>query len=87
MTETISKEPNIELARASGDPEGRHRCDRQWSLTSPPLSQSIKDFCLFYDAISPIVDAETIDQSKVYRASRYGNLDDYVNLSDGSGSI
>ena len=34
----------------------------------------------FYDAISPIVDAETIDASKVYRASRYGKAaDDYIN--------
>ena len=46
-------------------------------LTSPSLSESIREFCgsehlYFYDAISPIVDAETIDQSKVYRASRYG---------------
>src|SRR5262249_34872095 len=54
-------------------------------LTSESLSQSIRTFCgaehlYFYDAISPIVDAETIDRSKVYRASRYGKAsDDYLN--------
>lgn len=37
----------------------------------------------FYDSISPIVDAETIDRSKVFAASRYGKSldagDDYLN--------
>src|SRR5205814_2341698 len=34
----------------------------------------------FYDAISPIVEAETIDRAKVYRGSRYGKAaDDYLN--------
>jgi methylenetetrahydrofolate--tRNA-(uracil-5-)-methyltransferase len=34
----------------------------------------------FYDAISPIVNADTIDMSKTYRASRYGKAaDDYIN--------
>jgi methylenetetrahydrofolate--tRNA-(uracil-5-)-methyltransferase len=38
------------------------------------------DNLYFYDAISPIVDAETIDYSKAYRASRYGKGDDdYIN--------
>jgi methylenetetrahydrofolate--tRNA-(uracil-5-)-methyltransferase len=36
----------------------------------------------FYDAISPIVDAETVDNSKVYRASRYGKASgDYLNCA------
>ncbi len=57
-------------------------------LTSNALAQSIsrltgKDRLFFYDAISPIVDAETIDMSIAYRASRYGNAidgtDDYIN--------
>ena len=54
-------------------------------LTSGALSESIRKFCgienlYFYDAISPIVDAETIDYSKAYRASRYGKGDDdYIN--------
>ncbi len=54
-------------------------------LTSESLSDSIREFTgqehlYFYDAISPIVDAETIDLSKVYRASRYDKGGaDYLN--------
>ncbi|MCZ6555562.1 MAG: methylenetetrahydrofolate--tRNA-(uracil(54)-C(5))-methyltransferase (FADH(2)-oxidizing) TrmFO, partial [Candidatus Dadabacteria bacterium] len=45
-------------------------------LTSESLSESIKrlsdsDHLYFYDSISPIIDAESIDYSIVYRASRY----------------
>lgn len=57
-------------------------------LTSDPLAQDIarltgSDRLYFYDAISPIVDAESIDYSIAFRASRYGkSMDDsadYVN--------
>ena len=46
-------------------------------LTSDALSKSIQDMVgeehlAFYDAISPIVLAESIDMSKVFRASRWG---------------
>ena len=46
-------------------------------LTSDSLSADIasmvgSDHLYFYDAISPIVLAETIDMSKVFRASRWG---------------
>ena len=46
-------------------------------LTSRSLSADIaavvgSDHLYFYDAISPIVLAETIDRSKVFRASRWG---------------
>jgi methylenetetrahydrofolate--tRNA-(uracil-5-)-methyltransferase len=47
-------------------------------LTSDALAQSIQaltgsDRLFFYDAISPIVDASTIDRAKVFAASRYGH--------------
>ncbi len=54
-------------------------------LTSPSMSESIGRFCgaehlYFYDAISPIVNADTLDTSRIYRASRYGKAaDDYLN--------
>ena len=39
-----------------------------------------REYLYFFDAISPIVDADTIDTSKVFRASRYGKGgDDYIN--------
>jgi len=46
-------------------------------LTSDALSEDLARLTgsrhlYFYDAISPIVDAETLDQSKLFRASRYG---------------
>src|SRR5262245_28766395 len=79
VTEVISSEPNIELIREEvrGIPEDGIVVIASGPLTSPSLSESIRAFCgsehlYFYDAISPIVDAETIDPSIVYRASRYG---------------
>lgn len=33
----------------------------------------------FYDAAAPIVTADSLDMDKVYRASRYGRGDDYLN--------
>jgi methylenetetrahydrofolate--tRNA-(uracil-5-)-methyltransferase len=46
-------------------------------LTSPSLSADIAamvgaDHLYFYDAVSPIVLAETIDRARVFRASRWG---------------
>ena len=57
-------------------------------LTSDELANDIgritgSERLFFYDAISPIVDAETIDMNIAFRASRYGKsldgTDDYVN--------
>ena len=57
-------------------------------LTSDALAEEIgrmtgSERLYFYDAISPIVDADTIDYSVAFRASRYGKsldgTDDYVN--------
>jgi methylenetetrahydrofolate--tRNA-(uracil-5-)-methyltransferase len=55
-------------------------------LTSPALSSKLsamlgEEHLYFYDAISPIVTAESIDMTVAYRAARYGRGDeDYVNL-------
>jgi methylenetetrahydrofolate--tRNA-(uracil-5-)-methyltransferase len=57
-------------------------------LTSPALSQALKalaggDHLYFFDAISPIVEAESVDPTIAFRASRYGRGDsddgDYLN--------
>jgi methylenetetrahydrofolate--tRNA-(uracil-5-)-methyltransferase len=57
-------------------------------LTSPDMSQALAELSgdehlYFYDAIAPIVEAESLDWSIVYRASRYGKGEtgdgDYVN--------
>src|SRR5437899_4895386 len=87
VTEAISSDPNILLVREEFPeiPNDGIVIVASGPLTSPSLSESIRKFCgsehlYFYDAISPIVDAETIDHSKVYRGSRYGKAaDDYLN--------
>ena len=57
-------------------------------LTSPVLSQRMSELCggseylYFYDAIAPIVSADSVDMTIAYRASRYakGEGDEYLNL-------
>lgn len=54
-------------------------------LTSSDLAEDIKSFfgednLYFYDAISPIVDAESVDYSKGFWGNRYGGEGDYFNL-------
>jgi methylenetetrahydrofolate--tRNA-(uracil-5-)-methyltransferase len=54
-------------------------------LTSEPLAREIAafvggDHLHFYDAVSPVVEADSIDFGQAFRASRYGKGgDDYVN--------
>ena len=55
-------------------------------LTSPALSRQLtaalgEEHLYFYDAISPIVTADSIDMELAFRAARYGKGgDDYLNL-------
>jgi len=86
-TEAIQFHPNIEVIREEVReiPAEGITIVASGPLTSDALSESIRRFCgvehlYFYDAISPIVDADTIDCSKVYRSNRYGKAgDDYLN--------
>ena len=54
-------------------------------LTSPALSEHLRtlfgrEYLYFYDAISPVVTADSIDTSLAFRASRYDHGgDDYLN--------
>jgi methylenetetrahydrofolate--tRNA-(uracil-5-)-methyltransferase len=54
-------------------------------LTSVAMTRCLSEliggeYLYFYDAIAPIIDAESIDYDRVYRASRYGRGgDDYIN--------
>jgi methylenetetrahydrofolate--tRNA-(uracil-5-)-methyltransferase len=53
-------------------------------LTSEPLAAALgaltgQEHLHFYDAIAPIVTAASLDMTKVFRASRYGAGDDYLN--------
>jgi methylenetetrahydrofolate--tRNA-(uracil-5-)-methyltransferase len=86
-TRAIAAHPDIELVReeVTAIPDSGIVIVASGPLTSPAMSASIGAFCgaehlYFYDAISPIVNAETLDASRVYRASRYGKAaDDYIN--------
>jgi methylenetetrahydrofolate--tRNA-(uracil-5-)-methyltransferase len=86
VTEAIEGEPRITLHREEVReiPSGTVVV-ASGPLTSPDLSASIRrltgqEHLYFYDAISPIVDAATIDHSKVFRASRYDRSEgDYLN--------
>jgi len=56
-------------------------------LTAEPLAAEIAAFVgggqlYFFDAVSPVVEADTIDLARTFRASRYGKGgDDYVNCA------
>jgi len=90
ITRAIEAEPAIEIRReevSALDP------DKFWIIASGPLTSDAlaaeiahvtgSQRLFFYDSISPIVDAESIDLSAAFRASRYGkSLDgtaDYLN--------
>jgi len=87
VTAAIEGEPNITLHRRELEeiPRAGIVVVASGPLTSPALSEAIRALCgrehlYFYDAISPIVDAETIDRSRVFEASRYGRAGgDYLN--------
>lgn len=78
VTEAIAAHPLIELAReeVTAIPANGPVIVATGPLTSDALSAAVRDFVghdhlAFYDAISPIVLAETIDMEKVFRASRW----------------
>jgi methylenetetrahydrofolate--tRNA-(uracil-5-)-methyltransferase len=87
LTEAVEALPNVRIIRQEVDeiPDGIVIL-ATGPLTSPALSARLAailgaDHLYFYDAISPIVTAESIDMSVAYHASRYGrDGDDYLNL-------
>ncbi|MBI3400255.1 MAG: methylenetetrahydrofolate--tRNA-(uracil(54)-C(5))-methyltransferase (FADH(2)-oxidizing) TrmFO [Acidobacteria bacterium] len=82
ITRAITKHPRITVTRqeVTAIPDSSERAPviiATGPLTSDPLSAAIavlvgERYLYFYDAISPIVLAETIDRSRVFRASRWG---------------
>ncbi len=93
MTAAIESHPRIRIERGeiSAIPDSTDRepvIIATGPLTSSSLTESIAAFVggqhlAFFDAISPIVLAETIDMTKVFRASRWNRGDnadgDYLN--------
>jgi methylenetetrahydrofolate--tRNA-(uracil-5-)-methyltransferase len=87
MTEAVTALPGVTLRREEvlAIPDDPLTIVATGPLTSEPLASSLLDFVgraqlYFYDAVSPVVEADSIDFSKAFRASRYGKGgDDYVN--------
>ncbi|MFB3040516.1 MAG: methylenetetrahydrofolate--tRNA-(uracil(54)-C(5))-methyltransferase (FADH(2)-oxidizing) TrmFO [Candidatus Poribacteria bacterium] len=87
VTRTLESHPNIKIIREEIQeiPSDALCIVATGPLTSESLSQALatltsKKNLAFFDAISPIIDAESIDMDKVFRASRYDKGSaDYLN--------
>lgn len=93
VTEKIQNHPLIEVVREEFTPEmGQALLDNQeiliistGPLTSKPLGEWLakltgRNHLYFYDAVSPTVDASTLDMNVVFAQSRYDKGgDDYLN--------
>ncbi|HEX2997438.1 MAG TPA: methylenetetrahydrofolate--tRNA-(uracil(54)-C(5))-methyltransferase (FADH(2)-oxidizing) TrmFO [Anaerolineales bacterium] len=89
VTERIEKHPNIEVVREEiKEIPQTPTIIASGPLTSPALSRSIaalsgEEHLVFFDAIAPVVQADSIDMGTAYRASRYGTGEqdegDYIN--------
>jgi methylenetetrahydrofolate--tRNA-(uracil-5-)-methyltransferase len=88
VTEVLEAEPLIRIHReevTNVDENNDITIIATGPLTSDALSQEIarlsgSNHLFFYDSISPIVEADSIDQSRVYMAARYDKgTADYIN--------
>jgi methylenetetrahydrofolate--tRNA-(uracil-5-)-methyltransferase len=78
MTEWVNAHPLVELRSAVVDriPDGRPVIIATGPLTGDALAADVakrvgRDRLAYYDAIAPIVNADSIDESRTFRASRY----------------
>jgi methylenetetrahydrofolate--tRNA-(uracil-5-)-methyltransferase len=87
VTEAVEALPGVRIHREEilDIPDGDVVILATGPLTSDALAARIaafvgQDHLHFYDAVSPVVEAESIDFDRAFRASRYGKGgDDYVN--------
>lgn len=87
ITERITSHPNITLIREelTSLPADGPVLVASGPLTSDALAEELSrlvgERLYFYDAIAPIVTAESLDMATIYAASRYGkgDGDDYLN--------
>jgi len=89
LTTRVNADPNITVRRERVDriPPDRPLILATGPLTAPALSEDLlarigSDRLSFYDAISPVVDALSLDLSKLFRGDRYGTPGegDYLNI-------
>lgn len=85
VTETLGSEPLVAIEREElrDIPEGPAIL-ATGPLTSDPLAESLsrlvgEEFLSFFDAVAPVVTAESVDMTKAFRGSRRGLGDDYIN--------
>jgi len=88
VTRALAEHPCVTLRRAELEevPSDGLVLIATGPLTSDALARGLQSLTgsenlAFYDAISPIVDAETLDHGRIFPASRYGKggSDDYLN--------
>jgi methylenetetrahydrofolate--tRNA-(uracil-5-)-methyltransferase len=87
ITEAVGGLPEVRIHRGEVTrlPEGEVAIVATGPLTSESLAAEIAAFVggshlYFYDAVSPVVEADTVDRARTFKASRYGRGgDDYVN--------
>lgn len=91
VTRTLEEHPNIEIVRGEFTPHMAESCEEPLilatgPLTSPELSEWLanktgRKHLYFYDAVSPTVEASSLDMSIVFAQSRYdkGEGNDYLN--------
>ena len=81
VTERIENHPYIEIIREEVQEIPQTLCIvASGPLTSPALSKSIaslsgEDHLFFFDAIAPVIHADSINMEIAFRASRYGTGD------------
>ena len=90
LTKLVEQEENITLIRKSvkdlaeieqlkQEYQAEYVVLSSGPLTSPSLAQSLSqivgsEYCYFYDAIAPIVSADSLDMNIIFRGSRYDNI-------------
>lgn len=86
ITEKLAQEPRITILR---DEVQELEPDRLTVIATGPLTSDAlagflgkltgQEHLHFYDAIAPIVYADSLDLTRIFRASRYGAGEDYLN--------
>ncbi len=85
ITDALESHPLVEIVRAEvSEMPAPPAIVATGPLTSDALANAISakpevGTLHFYDAAAPIVTAESLDMDKIYRASRYGRGEDYLN--------
>lgn len=86
ITEALAEQPDVEIVRqeVTALNFSEPAVIATGPLTTDSMAESLRELTgreqlHFYDAISPIVFADSINHDIVFRASRYGAGDDYLN--------